>query len=253
MASELPTVETIDRILGLAPAKTFQIDGFTYIDKDKKAALVMPAVPEALKISTLSGFIDLLEASFEKFPVDEVLVQIASHEAVKLIQRSSDRFGRRQAYIYAELMKAEREFQFNTFLPQENFVINLRSLFIQDSQLDDLVRLAGNLAQNSEIRQEDDGFTQRATVKSGVVMVNERTVLPRVTLTPFRTFREAVQPSSEFVFRVKHDERLGNMCALFEADGGTWKLQAIQNVKQFISNQLKGADVQGLPDIPVIA
>jgi hypothetical protein len=137
-------------------------------------------------------------------------------------------------------------------MPQENFVIALRSLFIQDSQLDDLVRLAGNLASGSEIRQQDDGFTQQATVKAGVIMVAEKTMLPRVKLTPFRTFREATQPSSEYVFRVKGDDK-GNYCALFEADGGTWKLQAIDNVKDWLSNQLKGSTVSGLPDIPIIA
>ncbi len=249
-ALELPV---IDRFLELQPARLINVEGYTHIDKDKTAVLFTPPKPGSIKISTLSGFIDLLEANFESFPIADTLVHVRSHDAVALINRESDKYGARRTYILAELMKAEREFTFNTYIPQEQFVINLRSLFIQDGQLDDLVRLAGNLAQATEVRQEDDGFTQRATVKAGVIMTNEKTILPRVTLTPFRTFREAKQPSSEFVFRVKHDERQGNMCALFEADGGVWKLQAIENVKNYLSNSMKGSTVEGLPDIPVIA
>lgn len=246
------TVALVDRAIELAPAKLFTVEDFTYIDKDKSATMFVPPRPTTLEVSRLTGVVDLLECDFEKYPVTDTLVHVVSHESVAVISQSSDKWGRRQVYVRASLQKAEREFTFNQYMPQENFVIALRSLFIQDSQLDDLVRLAGNLASGSEIRQQDDGFTQQATVKAGVIMVAEKTILPRVTLTPFRTFREAKQPSSDYVFRVKGDDK-GNYCALFEADGGTWKLQAIDNVKEWLSNQLKGSTVDGIPNIPIIA
>jgi hypothetical protein len=250
--SDSNIVDVIDRAIGLAPAKLLEVGGFTFIDKDKTATMFMPPKFSSLEVSRLTGLVDLLENGFESVLAENPFVHVISHEQVDVICNTSDGFGRRQRFISAKLQKPEREFTFNQYMGQEQFIIALRSLFIQDSQLDDLVRLAGNLASGSEIRQEDDGFTQRATVKAGVVMVQEKTILPRVTLTPFRTFREAKQPSSEYVFRVKGDEK-GNYCALFEADGGTWKLQAMDNVKDWISNQIKGSDVEGLSDIRVIA
>lgn len=251
--SDFANTETINRILELGPAKTLDVHGFTYIDKDKTATLFTPPAPSWLRVSTLTGFIDLLEAGIEKFDAQQVLVQIDSEALVTLFDRTSDTYGRRQVYAKAALLKPEREFKFNEYHTQENFVIALRSLFIQDTNLDNLVSIAGNLAHQLELKQTDDGFTQQVNVKQGVVFVEQRVVLPRVELRPFRTFREAIQPSSEYVFRVKHDERLGNTCALFEADGGAWRLEAIQNVKEWVSNQLKGCAVDGLSDIPVIA
>jgi hypothetical protein len=83
-------------------------------------------------------------------------------------------------------------------------------------------------------------------------MLSEKVVNPRVTLKPFRTFREAEQPSSDFIFRVKADEIKGNLCALFEADGGYWKIAAMQNVRTWLQNKLAGSPVQTLNAIPVI-
>jgi hypothetical protein len=240
---------TIDRILELAPAKLLNVGGFIHIDKDKAVRLFQPPMADALKISTLTGFIDLLESSFEGYDAAGVLVHVASTDEVQLIGRASDRLGRRQVLIAATRLAPLRSFKFNTYMPQEEFVIGLRSLFLQDADLDDLVSVAGNLASQAEIKQQDDGFSQQATVKAGVVRLAEKTINPRVKLTPFRTFLEAEQPASEYIFRIQP----GNQCALFEADGGNWRMQAIQNVQAWLQNQMRGSAVAGVPDIPVIA
>lgn len=247
------TAATIDRILELAPANTLEIDGFTYIDKDKTVILFKPPVLTAIGISTLTGIVNLLENKFEGLISAGTMIHVVSQDLVTVFHRHSDNFGRRQEYINAKRLKPEKEFAFNAYLPQEKFVIALRSQFVPSSELDALVALAGNIAKETEVRQEDDGFGQRVTMKGGVHLVAERTLNPRVTLKPFRTFLEADQPESVFLFRVQHDEMQGNLCALFEADGGGWKLQAMENVKTWLTNQLKGSEVAGLPDIPVIS
>ena len=55
-------------------------------------------------------------------------------------------------------------------------------------------------------------------------------------LQPYRTFLEVPQPESQFIFRI--NER-GN-CALFEADGGLWKYHAMESIKLFLEDALKG-------------
>lgn len=55
-----------------------------------------------------------------------------------------------------------------------------------------------------------------------------------VTLRPYRTFSEVEQPSSEFIFRIN---QLANM-ALFEADGGKWRLDAINNIANYLKEEL---------------
>lgn len=242
-------VPTIDRLLELAPAKTLDVGGFIYIDKDKSVKRFEPPRPSALQVATLTGFVELLEVGFESYPVPGVLVHVVSGDEVNLIESNSDYYGRRQIYVSAKRSAPERSFKFNQYMPQEEFIIGLRSLFLQDAALDDLVAVAGNLSTQAEVKQEDDGFSQRATVKAGVVRLAEKVINPRVRLTPFRTFLEATQPSSEYIFRIQE----GNRCALFDADAGNWKLDAIQNVQEWLQNRMRGSLAVNVANIPVIA
>ncbi|MEB9782308.1 hypothetical protein P4K16_30685, partial [Bacillus cereus] len=55
-----------------------------------------------------------------------------------------------------------------------------------------------------------------------------------VQLSPYRTFVEVEQPESKFVFRMREGAR----CGLFEADGGAWKLEAMNNIKEYLKEAL---------------
>jgi hypothetical protein len=68
---------------------------------------------------------------------------------------------------------------------------------------------------------------------------------PIVKLSPYRTFREVEQPESEFLLRVRLDNNDAPAVALFEADGGAWINQAMENVVNYIQSLVA--------DIPVIA
>jgi hypothetical protein len=252
MADTNLDVASIDRILSLAPAQTLQVDGFTYIDKDKKIEMHKPPMASAISLNTLSGFVALLESGVEGFDPTEVLVHVVGYEKVELISKGSDELGRRQTFVRADLLQQDVKFTFNQFYDQEAFNIGLRALFVPSTELDELQSISGNLAAKAEVAQEDDGITQRVTAKGGVHLVTEKVVKPRVTLAPYRTFREVEQPASDFIFRVRGGEN-GNKCALYEADGGFWRNKAIDNIKEWLSNQLKGSAVEGLSEIPIIA
>lgn len=81
----------------------------------------------------------------------------------------------------------------------------------------------------------DNGISQTVTVKEGAATLMQAEVPSPAELRPYRTFLEVEQPSSPFVFRIN---RLGE-CALFEADGGIWKHEAMENVSQYLVNELK--------------
>lgn len=253
MNEELTSVPTINRLLELAPARTLILGDFTYIDKDKSVTLVKTPVPTAIDIATLSGLVQLLENGFEGFNPTGTVIQVAEFDEVQFMDLKSDQFGRRQVFVKVKALKPERNFTFNQFMAQENFNIALRSMFVETAQLTALLTVSGNLAKELEIRQEDDGFAQRVTVKDGVTLVKEITVNPRVTLQPFRTFLEVDQPDGDFIFRVKHEEGKGNLCALFEADAGGWKLKAMENIKKWLQNSLRGSAVATVNNIPVVA
>lgn len=85
------------------------------------------------------------------------------------------------------------------------------------------------------IKSTDNGVTQEATVKTGVVLKDTVPVKPIVELQPYRTFLEVDQPVSKFLLRVDEHGRAG----LLEADGGAWKLEAKRRIAAWLSNELK--------------
>lgn len=109
-----------------------------------------------------------------------------------------------------------------------------------------LLALVGNVKDSSVRTVGDDGITQTTTVKTGVATVADVMVPNPVTLSPYRTFAEVEQPASNFVFRM----RSGNdepAAALFEADGGAWRIEAIANIRQWLELHLAdalGSDMQ---------
>lgn len=240
------TKEAIDTLVGLAEPSTYTIDNVNY--SSEKLTLVAPPVPTHLLVGTLDGFVNLLETSFEGFDPTKVIIHVDSHDSAKLIAAQSDRYGRRQVWIEAKALKGDRSFNFGSFYPVEEFVISVSSLFVQDESLAKLLSLAGNITAGEQAQVQDDGISQKVTMKAGVSFVETAVLNPRVTLAPYRTFREIEQPTSDFVFRVNTSK--GITCALFEADGGFWKIEAINKVKGYLSNKLK---TEKLADIPIIA
>lgn len=247
---ETNQVGLVDRGIELAPAKLLTVEDFTYIDKDKVVQRFQPPSLGAVGVTTLDGLVGLLAAGIDGVPLDAVLVHVQSFKTVSVVARDQDKYGVRRVFVAATLLEAEG-FPYGRFIDQENFNIGLRSQFVPDMNIVSLLTITGNITKQSEARQEDDGVSQRITVKQGISLVKDTVPPSRVMLAPYRTFREALQPPSDFVFRVKCSDN-GNQCALFEADGGYWKIAAMQNVRTWLANALAGTSAE-LGAIPIIS
>ncbi len=57
----------------------------------------------------------------------------------------------------------------------------------------------------------------------------------------YRTFMEIAQPESEFVFRARKADSLPHF-ALFEADGGAWRIEAMKRINAYLEEQLSGLE-----------
>lgn len=136
-----------------------------------------------------------------------------------------------------------KPFTFGTFLDREEFVVGLQSRFVQSDDLAEVLRMASSLEVSAVALSEDDGISQRTTVKQGIALKQTVTVKGRVSLRPFRTFREIEQPASDFVFRLRSRDGGVPECALFEADGGKWKLDAVLAIKAWLESRALGMPV----------
>lgn len=80
----------------------------------------------------------------------------------------------------------------------------------------------------------NQSISQEVSVRTGAVLKEQQTVQPIVRLQPYRTFWEVEQPASDFLLRL---DKEGHP-ALYEADGGAWKLEAKRSIAAYLGEQL---------------
>jgi len=235
--------EAIDRILGLASPSFFtDPDGHQFANQ--KLIPVNRPLITPIAVTTLGGFCDLITEGFEGIKPIEVIAHVESHQSVSLVSIASDAWGRRTEIISCDLPDV-KGFSFEQFMDHETFIIRLQAIFTPTADLDYLLKLASNLSTERVQTSEDDGITQKATLKQGVVLKGQpQEVKARVNLAPFRTFREVAQPASDFIFRLRNaGENQPPTLALFEADGGKWKLEAMENIGRYLRVKLGEKEV----------
>ena len=203
------------------------------------------AIPGTVKVSTLLGFADLINADLEgrTFP-PEFVIHVENEGLVSLKGKKSDEYGRRLVLIEAKPVSF-RQFTFGQWMNQEEFAIAVASLFAETPDKEYVLKMASTLTKDAAVTSEDDGFSQRVTAKAGLRMKEQITLKPRVDLAPYRTFPELDQPVSPFVLRAKCDGESNPMLMLVEADGGRWKIDAIAKLR-------KAMEAFGL-NIPIVA
>ena len=87
---------------------------------------------------------------------------------------------------------------------------------------------------NQGVSSVDNGISQEVSVKTGAVLKEQQTVQPIVHLQPYRTFLEVEQPVSDFLLRL---DKEGHP-ALYEADGGAWKVVAKRSIAAYLAEKL---------------
>jgi hypothetical protein len=188
---------------------------------------------DTLKLHTLQGIVDYVSA--ETTECKGGITHILSPENVRLVTPITADYRQRETLLESTLV--QNSFPFGNYVTQEDFIVGLQSMFVDTPLRAELLKVAGSLTAEQIQISEDDGVTQRGTAKVGIA--RQATVdLPNpVNLRPFRTFTEVDQPESLFVFRMK----LAGvpMLALFEADGGAWRNQAIKDIAFWLTGALK--------------
>ena len=144
-------------------------------------------------------------------------------------------------YIVADYSDLIPRIDFGRYISIEEFIIMLKSKFIMTEDLEKIVKIVGNISDENITNYNDDGVTQQVTTKTGIARLGEVPLPPKVKLKPYRTFTEVEQPESEFLLRAKKD--CGRIeFSLFEADGGAWKKEAIDNISKYLEEKLQNVE-----------
>ena len=213
-----------------------EINGEFYSDRPLHRVNHNPKAA-AIEMHTLSSLVDYIKSDFDTR--EKVFVHVISPQKVEVY--SALDYDREREYL-VEVNAQLPSFRFNDFMGHEEFCINLQSKFIDSPDRALLLKFAGTVEAGSVAQYGDDGVTQKATVKVGVASKGDAIVPNPVSLTAYRTFVEVDQPCTQYIFRMKQNSAGGVMCGLFEADGGAWKIDAMDAIKTYLDEQLEGVD-----------
>lgn len=220
--------EALQYIVGLGKAEIHGENGQTY--SDKKLHLIEEPTATPFTVHTLSGLVSYIKSNFDGD--DPVILHVVSPTSVT-VKSALNSDQERDYFLKAEALLPT--FIFNDWYSTEKFNISLQSCFIQNEDRDVMLKVVGNITEDQVKTVSDDGISQAVVAKVGVASVGNVEVPNPVSLIPYRTFVEVVQPESDFIFRMQS----GPSCALYEADGGAWKNEAVDNIKDYLRRSLK--------------
>lgn len=229
--------KALEYIVGLGKPEIMEIGGQNYSDKTLVRVFNNPkATP--VRMRTLTSLVDYIKAGVDEMP-GRMVVHVEGPLEVSLYSQLD---GDRTRETLVEVIGEVPEFKYGRYIRQEEFIISMQSKFIPTGNRDAVIKFSGAVENGTVKGYGDDGCTQKATVRKGITSREEMIVPNPVALAPFRTFLEVGQPESQFIFRMRDDGDGGVECAIFEADGGAWRNEAAENVKEYLERELDGME-----------
>ena len=229
--------DAIECIVKLGQIKTLEVNKHTY--SPDHLNLIKEPSPAALELTTLTGLVGYVKSAVDgEFHGSELLVQVVSPSEVRIYSPlCSD--ASRHAYVTCHPILPK--IILNNFIDVEEMNIMLQSCFVPSiGSVSDVLKVVGNIKEENVQTIGDDGISQSVVAKSGIAIVDNVKVPNPVTLAPYRSFPEIEQVETDFVLRMKS----GGNIALFEADGGAWRVEAARRITEFL--ELEFSDLEGV-------
>lgn len=227
--------DAIDRIVELARPYTLSTnDGHRYSNVDLHEVKPEVELPARYSVDTLEALVKLIRTEgVGMAPLLYVRVDSARRVMVDTTYTHKEyaEFSRLPLY---EAVSDVPSISVNQSISQEKAIVELQSLYAVTPDRDYLLSLLSRIDVNQGVSSVDNGISQEVSVKTGAVLKEQQTVQPIVHLQPYRTFLEVEQPASDFLLRLDKEGRP----ALYEADGGAWKLEAKRNIAAYLGEQL---------------
>lgn len=227
--------EALEYLVGLGYKEDVLVKTPKGLFSKKKLERVLRPTAETLTVSTLTSIIDYIKAEVDPVP-GAYLIQVVSPREVKVLTPlNEDKV--REEILNARAILPDNV-RYDSFLNTDKFNIMLQYGFQDFGDKALLLKFTGLIRDESVKETGDDGISQKVTIKTGVVSVDEAQVPNPVTLAPYRTFPEIDQVGSEFIFRMAS----GPAAAIFEADGGAWKNETMERIKMYLEAGLEDLD-----------
>jgi len=216
--------EALEYLVGLGIPELKEVDGRQYSTKSLHP--VAKPTADSISVCTLSAITWYLKENIDEIE-GQVMVRVVDPTAVSVEGPMFGPFRQRDQFMLADCSQILPSLRLGEPMGQEAFLIMLRSAFQDVHNRDEVINIASHVVDKAEVELSDDGLSQDVTIKKGQAQL-QRIELPNpIKLSPYRTFVEIEkQPESEFVFRISE----GPSFRLVEADGGAWRMKAMEAV-----------------------
>lgn len=221
--------EFANYLVSLGENKTYEINGKTYSDHPLELIEEKAPRPKEIVLNSLDALAKVIRQEIDRLPCP-LYVSVFSASVVSAFSTFDDDCVRTYAYKAVSEVPAFRE----GFRPLDKAIIELRSRFVPGEGVDYLLDLLSRINKENGVTTTDNGVSQTVEARSGVSLKTMVAIKPRVMLTPYRTFLEVEQPTSEFLLRLNDEGEVG----LFEADGGMWALTAKDRIAAYFEEAL---------------
>ena len=227
--------------------ETLEINGKTYCTKNSLSRFDKEEMAEPIRATTLTSLVDYIKEKREELR-EHMIVHVLNPTTVLLYSGLLPE-RERETLFHVDAMLPR--FEYDREYDQESFIISMQACFKPSPDREVVTVMASNIVNTQQATYSDDGITQQAVIKTGITTKEPVLVPNPVKLIPYRTFLEVEQPESEFVFRIRESRDGAPGFKLVEADGGSWKSQAMENVKNYLVEAL--ADIPNREQITIIA
>ena len=231
--------EALAYLVSLKSAQLFDVAGNTY--STERLNLIEPPIdrPAVFELNSLRALVAIAQAEIKDHNDSPPLfIQIVNPATVEVYSGYDCTFTRNHPY---KVVCRDVSFE-PGWREQQAAIIELKSRFLPTPDTAYLLDLISRVNKDDGVTSTDNGVSQSVTARQGVSLKAFEEVKPRVSLKPFRTFREVEQPESEFILRLDENLRVG----LFEADGQVWKMEAKDNIAAYLSTNLAELIDKGL-------
>lgn len=227
--------QAVREILESARPEITNLEGYNYLKHRNGFTLVKPPKLETINCFSLNQIINLIR-EFVSVDDSKLIVNVTNyHEVFTILAKPNPvhEYNCLAATIFS--LSAD---QFGKRMSQEDFIIELMTKFEDTPEREELLRLVSMIKSEKVSTSDDDGYSQTAGVRAGVTLVTERKVKNLWMLKTFKTFPEISQPEIPYILRLHQRGEETPQFALYDCDGGQWKVQVTLAVREFLKNRL---------------
>jgi hypothetical protein len=211
-------------------------------NSQKVEALKFPEL-KAIKCYSLTQFVNAVKAYVQSKGTElkgKVLVNVTNYNE---LEAHLDVVNENKAYEKIAESDFHGKCEFDDVSDpraQDEFFITVMKQFQDTEQREELLRLCSSLKAEKIATSEDDGVSQTAAVKAGVHLSSKIEVKNNWVLKAQITFPEVEQPEVPYFLRLHQSREETPRLALYERDGGKWKVELTKTVRDHLVQKFKG-------------